>query len=60
MEVNVSSLYKITMIESESGYGQRPMGTKFVTTEQEAKQFCNEYAGGDSNTYYRATYQKIA
>ena len=36
-EVKLSSLYKVTMTEYERGWGQRPMGEKFFTTEEEAK-----------------------
>jgi len=54
------SLFKVTCTEYERGYGQRPMGEKFFTTEAEAKQFCEEYASGDSECFYRADYRKVA
>jgi hypothetical protein len=54
------SLYKVTMTEYERGYGQRPMGEKFFDNEIEAKKFCEEYFGGDSECYFRADYRKVA
>jgi len=59
-EVRVSHLYKVTMTEYESGWGQRPMGTKFFDNEAEAKRFCEEYASGTYDCYFRATYQRVA
>lgn len=55
------SLYKVTMTEYERGYGQRPMGEKFFTTEAEAKQYCKEYNAdlGDPDDYFRADYRKV-
>jgi hypothetical protein len=57
---NPGPLYKVTMTEYERGWGQRPMGETFFTTEEEAQQFCKEYASGDSECYYRAEYRKVA
>jgi hypothetical protein len=48
------------MTEYERGYGQRPMGETFFTTEEEAKRFCQEYASGDPDCYFRASYEKVA
>jgi hypothetical protein len=59
-EVRVSSLYKVTMTEYESGWGQRPMGTKFFDNEAEAKRFCDEYASGSYDCYFRATYERVS
>jgi hypothetical protein len=59
-EVRVSHLYKVTMTEYESGWGQRPMGTKFFDNEAEARRFCEEYASGTYDCYFRATYQRVA
>ena len=53
-------LYKVTCREYERGYGQRDMGTYYFTTEEEAQQFCKEYASGDSECYFRASYEKVA
>jgi hypothetical protein len=36
------------------------MGVEFFTTEQEAKEFCERYASGDSECFYRASYTKVA
>lgn len=52
-------LYKVTMTEYERGYGQREMGEKFFDNEEEAKQFCKDYASGDPECFFRASYQKI-
>lgn len=60
MLVNVKSLYKVQMTEYERGYGQRDMGTCFFDNEEEAKQYCKEYASGDEDTFYRASYSKVA
>lgn len=51
--------YKVTMIECERGYGQRPMGVKFFDNEQEAQQFCKDYFSGDYDCYFRAEYEKV-
>jgi hypothetical protein len=50
------------MTEYERGWGQRPMGEKFFTTEEEAKQFCYNYNNppGDPDCFYRASYTKVA
>jgi hypothetical protein len=53
-------LFKVTMTEYESGWGQRLMGEKFFDNEQEARQFCKDYASGDSECFYRAEYRKVA
>lgn len=58
-EVKLGGLWKVTMREYERGYGQRDMGTKFFTTEEEAKQFCKEYFSGDPDCYFRADYEKV-
>jgi hypothetical protein len=48
------------MTEYESGWGQRPMGTKFFDNEAEARRFCEEYASGSYDCYFRATYECVA
>lgn len=53
------SLYKVTMTEYERGYGQREMGEIFFDNEQEAKEYCQKYASGDSECFYRAEYRKV-
>ena len=58
-EVKLNNLYKVTMREYERGYGQRDMGTKFFTTEEDAKQFCKEYFSGNSECYFRAEYERV-
>ncbi len=59
-QVTPGPLYKVTMTEYERGYGQRPMGETYFTTEQEAKEFCEKWTSGDSECYYRARYEKVA
>ena len=59
MELQFKNLFKVTMTEYERGYGQRPMGTKFFDTEAEAKAFCLEYASGDYECFYRASYERV-
>lgn len=56
---NVGPLYKVTCTEYERGYGQRPMGEVYFTTEEEAKQYCKQYASGDSECYFRAEYRRV-
>lgn len=58
--LNPGPLYKVTMTEYERGYGQRPMGETYFTTEDEAKAFCEKWASGDADCYYRAEYRKVA
>ena len=60
-EVKLGTLYKVTMTEYERGWGQRPMGEKFFTTEAEARAFCEDYNkdAGDPDCYYRADYRKV-
>ena len=53
-------VYKVTMTEYESGYGQREMGVKYFDNEEEAKQFCKGYFSGDRECYFRADYEKVA
>jgi gamma-glutamyl phosphate reductase len=60
MRVEVQSLYRVQCTEYERGYGQRDMGVYFFTTEEEARKFCEEYASGDSECFYRASYTKVA
>ena len=60
MRVEVRSLYRVQCTEYERGWGQRDMGVVFFDTEEEAKKYCLEYASGDSECYYRASYEKIA
>ncbi len=57
---NPGPLYKVTMTEYEKGWGQRPMGVKYFTTEAEAKKFCEDYASGDYECFFRARYEKVA
>lgn len=56
---NVGPLYRVQCTEYERGYGQRDMGEVFFTTEEEAKLYCEQYASGDSECYYRAEYRRV-
>jgi hypothetical protein len=58
-EVRFSALYRVTMTEYDNGV-QHEMGTKFFDNEAEAKRFCAEYAGGTSDCYFRARYERVA
>jgi hypothetical protein len=58
-EVRLSGLYKVTMTEYDNG-AQHIMGTKFFDNEREARQFCEQYAGGTSDCYFRARYERVA
>ena len=58
-EVKLSVLYKVMMTEYEHGV-QRDQGTKFFDNEREAREFCEEYACGDADYYWRASYEKVA
>ena len=58
-EVRLSRLYKVTMTEYDNG-AQHEMGTKFFDNEREARQFCEEYAGGTGDCYFRARYEQVA
>ncbi len=60
MRVEVKTLYKVQCTEYERGYGQRDMGTYFFDNEQEAREFCEKYASGDSECFFRASYEKVA
>ena len=59
-QVQVGSLYRVQCTEYERGYGQRDMGVYFFTTEEEARRFCEEYASGSPDCYFRASYEKVA
>jgi hypothetical protein len=60
-EVRLNGLYKVTMTEYESGYGQREIGVKFFDNETEAKAFVREYNKdpGDPDCFYRAESRKV-
>ena len=58
-QVNVGTLYRVTMTEYERGYGQRSMGECFFDNEDEARKFCAEYASGDSECFYRASFERV-
>jgi hypothetical protein len=53
------TLYKVTMTEYERGFGQRHMGERFFEHEYEAKEFCRNYASGDEDCFFRASYTKV-
>ena len=42
-EIKLPTVYRVDIIESERGWGQKIDETKYFTTEQEAKMFCQEY-----------------
>jgi hypothetical protein len=60
-EVKLNGLWKVTMREYERGWGQRDMGTKFFDTEQEAKEFCEQWSDfSNPDCYFRADYSRVA
>lgn len=58
MEIKLENCWKVEMTEYDNGV-QRPMGVKYFDNEQEAKNFCRNYASGSQDCYYRATYSKV-
>jgi hypothetical protein len=58
LSVPTGPMFKITMTEYDWG-AQHEMGTKIVFSEEEAKQFCNNYAGGSPDCYYRSSYERV-
>lgn len=58
LSVPTGPMFKITMTEYDWG-AQHEMGTKIVFSEEEAKQFCSNYAGGSPDCYYRASYVQV-
>jgi hypothetical protein len=58
-EVRISVLYRVMMTEYDNG-AQHDMGTKFFDNEREARRFCEEYASGTSDCYFRASYERVA
>lgn len=57
-EIKLENCWKVEMTEYDNG-AQRSMGTRYFDNEQEAKNFCREYARGSSDCYFRATYSKV-
>ena len=61
-EVKFSGLYKVTVTEYESGWGQRvdPADTKLFTTLEEAKAYKAHWEDGESyECYWRATIEQV-
>lgn len=62
-EVKINGLYKVTVTEYESGWGQRvdPNDTKFFTTHDEAVAYKESWEkGGSFECYWRATIEKVS
>jgi hypothetical protein len=62
-EVKLSGLYKVTVTEYESGWGQRtdPEDTKFFTTHEEAVAYKKHWeTGGTPEYYFRASIETVA
>lgn len=47
-EVKLTKLYKVNIVESEAGWGQKVDEVKYFETEQEAKNYCKEF-NADNN-----------
>ena len=61
-EVTYTELYRVTVTEYESGWGQRtdPNDTKLFTTLEEAKAYQAHWqTGGSAECYWRAEIEKI-
>jgi hypothetical protein len=61
MEVKISGLYKVTVIEYDQGVQRStPDYDKYYTTEAEAKAYAHQIQTiGNSDCYYRATVERI-
>lgn len=62
-EVKMGTLYKVTVIEYEAGWGQRvdPNDTKFFTTLEEAEKYKVHWEkGGSYECFWRADIEKIS
>lgn len=44
-EIKIPQAYKVTIIESERGWGQKIDEVKYFDNESEAKKFCDTYNG---------------
>lgn len=54
------NIFKVTMVERERGWGQRPMGVKYFDNEDEAIVFCKSWSDySDPDCYFQATYDKV-
>ena len=57
-------IYKVTIIESERGWGQKIDDVKYFTTEEEAQQFCSEFNKDNTDDvapdwYMVARYERV-
>ena len=61
-EVKLSGLYKVTVTEYESGWGQRvdPNDTKFFDCIEDAEKYKAHWEeGGSCECYWRATIEQV-
>ena len=61
-EVKLTGLYKVTVTEYESGWGQRtdPNDTKIFTTLYEAEKYKAHWeTGGTPEYYFRASIEQV-
>lgn len=49
-EIILQSAYKVTIIESERGWGQKIDEVKYFDNEQEARQFVSEFNSSNTAT----------
>lgn len=49
-EVKVQNLYKVEIIESERGWGQKVDDVKYFDNEKEAKEFVKQYNSTNTKT----------
>jgi hypothetical protein len=63
MRVDPGTLYKVTVVEYEAGWGQRidPNDTKFFTTYEEAVAYKMQWEeGGSYECFWRASIEQVS
>ena len=60
-EIKVLEMYKVTVTEYESGWGQRncPELTKFFTTKEEADKYADKWSTGGYDCYFQSNVEKV-
>jgi hypothetical protein len=62
MEIKPDTMYKVTIIEYEAGWGQRedPDDIKYFTTHEEAVKYAKHWeTGGSYECFWRARIEKV-
>jgi hypothetical protein len=60
-EIKIGNIYKVEIIESERGWGQKVDEVKYFDSEESARQFCRQYNSRNNQDvapdwYMRADY----